>query len=118
MKKHALFIQEGAPSYRISVCRMVGGLAQYFTGKGMDTTQLIGIGAGILTSFSMLPQLIKIVREKKADEVSLLMILVLLAGLSLWTIYGIMKEDWPIIITNSFSVAVNILLLIFRTKYK
>ncbi len=84
----------------------------------MDITQIIGIGAGILTSCSMLPQLIKIIREKKADEVSLLMILVLLSGLALWTIYGIMKDDWPIIITNSFSIVVNILLLIFRTKYK
>ena len=84
----------------------------------METTQLIGICAGILTSCSMLPQLIKIMKEKKADDVSLLMILVLLAGLSLWTTYGIMREDWPIIITNSFSIVVNVLLLIFRIKYK
>ncbi|MEJ7913726.1 MAG: SemiSWEET transporter [Chitinophagaceae bacterium] len=84
----------------------------------MDSIQYVGIGAGILTACSMIPQLIKIVKEKKAEEVSILMILVLMAGLSLWVVYGIMKDDWPIIITNCFSVAVNILLLFFRIKYK
>jgi MtN3 and saliva related transmembrane protein len=84
----------------------------------MDMTQLIGIGAGLLTAFSMLPQLIKIIKEKKAEEISIVMVLVLLAGLIMWTVYGIMKMDWPIIITNCFSILINILLLIFRIKYK
>ncbi len=84
----------------------------------MDAIQYVGTGAGILTACSMVPQLVKIVKEKKAEEVSLLMIIVLLAGLSLWVVYGIMKDDWPIIITNCFSVMVNLLLLFFRVKYK
>ena len=84
----------------------------------MDMTQWIGIGAGILTAVSMLPQLIKIIKEKKAEEISIVMVLVLLAGLIMWTVYGIMKMDWPIIITNCFSILINILLLIFRIKYK
>ena len=83
----------------------------------MDTNQVIGIVAGIFTACSMLPQLIKIVKEKKAEEVSIMMILVLMAGLSLWIVYGFMKQDWPIIVTNIFSLTVNVLLLIFRLKY-
>ncbi len=83
----------------------------------MDIVQCVGIGAGILTAFSMLPQLIKIIKEKKAEEISIVMVIVLIAGLSLWIAYGVLKEDWPLIITNSFSVLVNILLLIFRFKY-
>jgi len=65
----------------------------------------------------MLPQLIKIIKEKKAEDVSLIMVLVLLAGLSMWIVYGIMKQDWPIIVTNCFSVVVNLLLLFFRIRY-
>ncbi len=83
----------------------------------MDIVQWVGIGAGVLTAFSMLPQLIKVIKEKKAEEISITMVIVLIAGLSLWTAYGVLKEDWPLIITNSFSVLVNILLLIFRLKY-
>lgn len=84
----------------------------------MDTTQWIGIIAGILTASSMLPQVIKIAREKKAEEISLVMLLVLLGGIALWIVYGVMKKDMPIIVTNSFSLLVNIVLMILRIKYK
>lgn len=81
-------------------------------------TQWIGIVAGIFTATSMLPQLIKVIKEKKAEEISLLMLFVLLVGISLWIVYGVMKKDWPIIGTNSFSLLINILMIIFRIKYK
>jgi MtN3 and saliva related transmembrane protein len=78
----------------------------------------IGIGAGICTGISMLPQLIKIIKEKKADDISYLMLIVLMLGLCGWTWYGIIKTDYPIIITNCFSLLVNLLILIFTIRYK
>ncbi len=84
----------------------------------MQTDQLIGIAAGVLTSTSMLPQLIKLAREKKADAISAVMLIVLIAGLTLWAVYGIMKNDWPIIITNFFALLVNVVMLIMRQFYK
>ncbi len=83
----------------------------------MDLTQIIGIVAGILTATSLIPQLIKILKEKKADDVSPLMLIILLAGLGLWATYGIMKTDWPIIVTNSFSFLLNTVVLILRFRY-
>lgn len=83
----------------------------------MQIEQIIGIAAGVLTSSSMLPQLIKIIREKKAENVSILMLLILMSGLGLWIAYGWMKKDFPIIATNGFSLLVNIILLLFRIKY-
>ena len=78
---------------------------------------LLGIIAGILTSVSMIPQLIKVIREKNVEEISLLMLLVLISGLSLWVWYGFMKDELPIIISNSFAVLVNICLLICYIIY-
>jgi len=83
----------------------------------METTQWIGIAAGVLTSISMLPQLIKILKEKKAEDVSIVMLLVLLAGLAMWATYGFMREDWPIIATNSFSFLLNLVVLGCRIKF-
>ena len=83
----------------------------------MDLTQIIGIVAGILTATSLIPQLIKILKEKKADDVSPLMLIILLAGLGLWATYGIMKTDWPIIVTNSFSFLLNTVVLFLRFRY-
>ena len=84
----------------------------------MDKNQWLGIIAGLLTSISMLPQLIKIIKEKKAKEVSLLMLTVLTTGNILWAIYGFMRDDWPIIITNFISITVNSITAFFRLKYK
>jgi MtN3 and saliva related transmembrane protein len=83
-----------------------------------EYTQYIGIGAGICTAVSMLPQLFKIIREKKAEDISYYMIAVLLIGLAGWVAYGVLKKDIPIIITNAFSFALNTVVLIFSIKYK
>lgn len=84
----------------------------------MDGTQIIGIIAGICTASSLLPQVIKTLKEKKAEEVSLGMLLVLMTGVALWIVYGIEKDDLPIIVTNCFSLLVNIVMVILRIKYK
>lgn len=83
----------------------------------MDWTQIIGLAAGILTATSLIPQITKTLREKKADDVSLVMLLVLQAGLILWIVYGIKRNDLPIIATNCFSLLVNIFMVILRFRY-
>jgi MtN3 and saliva related transmembrane protein len=84
----------------------------------MQIEQIIGISAGVLTSTSMLPQLIKLIKEKKADAISPVMLIVLISGLSLWAYYGFLRNDLPIIITNLFAWIVNLSLLILRQVYK
>jgi MtN3 and saliva related transmembrane protein len=84
----------------------------------MESTEYIGIAAGICTSVSQLPQLIKIIREKKADDISYCTLIVLITGLAGWVWYGCMKSDWPIILTNSFSVLVNMFVIFFTIRYK
>ena len=80
--------------------------------------QIIGIAAGIFTASSLIPQVIKTLREKKAEDVSLAMLFVLQAGLILWIIYGVKREDLPIIVTNCFSLLVNITMVILRFRYR
>lgn len=84
----------------------------------MEITQVIGIVAAVLTGVSMLPQLVKTIREKKSEGVSIYMVAVLIGGLTLWVWYGFLKNDYPIICTNIFSLLVNCLLIYFGLKYK
>jgi MtN3 and saliva related transmembrane protein len=79
---------------------------------------IIGITAGVFTAASLLPQLFKIIKEKKANDISMSMLLVLFTGLCFWIWYGFLKKDWAIIVTNLFSLLVNILIFIFSVKYK
>lgn len=86
--------------------------------NAMNWTQVVGLFAGICTSSSLLPQLFKTVREKKADDISKWMLLVLMLGVATWIVYGVMRDDLPIIITNSFSLLLNITMVFLRQKYK
>jgi MtN3 and saliva related transmembrane protein len=79
---------------------------------------IIGIGASVFTAASTLPQLLKILKEKKANDISIPMLILLFIGLSLWVCYGIKKMDWIIIISNAFSLVINILLVILSVKHK
>lgn len=79
---------------------------------------VLGIIAGVLTSVSMIPQLIKVVKSKNAEDLSWIMIMVLISGLSLWVWYGFIQNELPIIISNAFAVLVNIALLICCIKYR
>ena len=81
-------------------------------------TDWVGIAAGVFTSASLLPQLIKLLREKKAQDISMFFLIALMIGLALWVWYGIMKNDIPIIATNSFSIVVNLLMIVYGIKYK
>lgn len=83
----------------------------------VDFTAVLGFVAGILTSISSLPQLVKIIKEKKADDVSKLMFLVLSIGVALWALYGYLIRDWPVLIANSFSFIINITTAILRHRY-
>jgi MtN3 and saliva related transmembrane protein len=83
----------------------------------IDIISLIGLVAGIFTAISLLPQLIKMVREKNFDGISPGMLLILLVGQALWIVYGTLKADWPIILTNSFSFLVNIAIVTLRLRH-
>lgn len=81
-------------------------------------TFIIGIVASVFTSIALLPQLIKIFREKKSNGISYLMLSSLLVGLSMWIVYGVRKDDLIIIIANVFALTVNVLVLIMSIKYR
>jgi MtN3 and saliva related transmembrane protein len=83
----------------------------------ISAEQILGFAAGVLTSVSALPQLVKIIKEKQAKDVSLKTLFILLSGISLWIVYGIFKKDVPIIVTNSLSLILNTGVMILRIKY-
>jgi MtN3 and saliva related transmembrane protein len=77
----------------------------------MDTTQIIGILAAVFTTIANIPQAYIIIREKSAREVSATTYGILFLGTSFWVAYGILKEDWPIIVTNSISTLTSMIIL-------
>ena len=77
----------------------------------MNYISVIGISAAVLTTLANIPQTYKIIKEKNTEGVSAYTYTLLLFGTSLWTIYGILNGDWPIIIANSISVLTCLIIL-------
>ena len=77
----------------------------------MNTEEIIGILAGVFTTIAVLPQIVKALKTRSVEDVNPYMFVILCVGVGLWTIYGILKKDWPIIITNGISFILNSIML-------
>ena len=84
----------------------------------MQTETWIGVGPSICTGIAMVPQLVKIYKEKKPADISFLMMAILMAGLLLWIWYGIEKSDWIIIISNAASFIINCSIVVLNLLYR
>lgn len=71
----------------------------------------LGFLAGALTTISFLPQVIKSLRTRRLEDFNLLFLLLMIAGLVLWTVYGFMLGQLPLIVANGVTIALNLTLL-------
>lgn len=83
----------------------------------MDIKTIVGITAGVLTAVSSLPQIFKVLKEKKVKAVSPVMFLVLLAGNGMWFWYGLLLQEWPIMVTNAFSFICAGVMVLLNYRY-
>ena len=84
----------------------------------MKTEIIIGIIASIFIATSLIPQLVKLVKEKNAEHLSVVTLIVMVAGSVLWICYGVLKTDNIIIISNSVSLLISSVTLILAIKFK
>jgi MtN3 and saliva related transmembrane protein len=80
--------------------------------------EIIGYAAGIIAMVSFLPQFIKTLRTKKANDISIYMLILTLTTNILYIIYGILLQLYPIIIMIGIMTCIIVLQIIFTIKYK
>jgi MtN3 and saliva related transmembrane protein len=71
----------------------------------------------MLTMISMLPELIRILREKRAESLSWWVPVILILGTGLWAWYGVLKGDWIIIVSNGISTLINAAIVLLSVRY-
>jgi len=84
----------------------------------MDIYELLGLIAAILTTAAFVPQVYKTWKTKSVDDISLTMYSVLFVGLMLWLVYGISLNSLPIIIANSVTGILVLMVIVFKFRYK
>ena len=78
---------------------------------------IFGYFAAILTTAAFLHQLIKTVKTKKADDVSLTTLIMFIIGVFSWIIYGYKISSKPILIANLITLILNLMILISKIYF-
>jgi MtN3 and saliva related transmembrane protein len=84
----------------------------------MRTADAIGYIAATLTTASFLPQALQTFRTKDVSGISLGMYSVFTLGVSLWLLYGVLLQAWPIVVSNAVTVALASYILAMKLKYR
>ncbi len=84
----------------------------------MNEATLLASIAGIATTVSFLPQVVKVYRTKHTKDLSLPMYVIFVCGVFLWAVYGILISSWPVIIANGVTLALAAYILAMKLKYK
>lgn len=84
----------------------------------MDIKNIVGIAGSIFSSVSFLPQVIKLWKTKSAKDLSMMTLLFLILNVSTWLTYGILINDFPIIITNIIVLSMVLLMVYFKLTFK
>ena len=79
--------------------------------------EFFGYFAAILTTAAFLPQLIKTLKTKKADDVSLVTLIMFICGVVSWIIYGYSISSFPILIANIITLILNFFILFSKIYY-
>jgi MtN3 and saliva related transmembrane protein len=79
--------------------------------------KIIGLAAATLTTFSFVPQIIKIIKVKSFRDISLVTLFQFAAGVSLWALYGIHLKDAIIIAANCITLVTILIVLALYFKY-
>ena len=73
--------------------------------------------AGVLAMITFLPQVLKTMRTKKAEDISLAMLLLTFAANAFYIIYGILLNLYPVIIMLGIMSCIVIVQIILTLKY-
>jgi len=79
---------------------------------------LIGYIAACFTTFSLLPQILRIRRLKRPRDVSLFLPLMIVIGSVLWSVYGILISSIPVIVANGVALIIALITVFFTIRYR
>jgi len=80
--------------------------------------EIIGSVAGFMTTISLVPQVIQVVKTKSTKDISTAMFLMFITGLSCWILYGLHLHSVPMVISNVVTLVLAFIILAYKLKYK
>ena len=79
----------------------------------INNIEFIGLTAAILTTIAFVPQVIKVIRSKKTNNLSLTTYVIFTIGVGLWLVYGLFKKSISMILGNGITLVLSSLILYY-----
>lgn len=83
----------------------------------IDPIELLGMAAGLVSTFASAPQLVKIIRTKSAQDVSLTMFIMALCGTVMWGAYGWLKSAPSIVFWNGVGFLLFVAIIALKLRH-
>jgi MtN3 and saliva related transmembrane protein len=83
----------------------------------MSPTEILGFLAAVCTTASFVPQVWHILKTRDTRALSLMMYLLFTVGVVLWLVYGIMIGSIPVIVANSITLVLALVILICKVRW-
>lgn len=83
----------------------------------MTIVDLFGFLAAVTSTLSLFPQIYKTSITKKADDISLGMLVLFIITAICWVVYGMMTHTWAVWLTNIIGLVFSTYLFILKCRY-
>lgn len=77
-----------------------------------------GYAAATLTTLAFVPQVLHTWRTRSVGGISAGMYAIFITGVALWLAYGILLDEWPIIVANGMTLVMALAILIMKIRYR
>ena len=84
----------------------------------MQLTDATGYAAAFLTTASFIPQAMHTFKTKDVRGISLGMYTAFVVGITLWLVYGLLLNAWPMILANAITLTLAVAILAMKLKYR
>ena len=84
----------------------------------MNSIDLLGSLAGVLTTVAFVPQVLKTWRSRSARDISYGMFLLFSLGVALWLVYGLALRAYPIVVANGVTLVLALAVVVMKFRFE
>ena len=84
----------------------------------MQVHEVCGYVASVLFTVSLIPQIIRVFKLKRSDQISPMFIVYSMAACSLMLVYSYVEGAWPVVLNNAGCLGLNLVLACAALRYK
>jgi MtN3 and saliva related transmembrane protein len=82
----------------------------------MDGKTLLGFAAAFCTTVAFVPQAIRTIKTKNTESISGKMYFIFTLGTLMWTAYGILTRNLPVILANIVTTILAFIILCYKLR--